>query len=113
MARIAGPGMCPAGTLVSPDLSPAGLISRTAPSSSFMRLFTFLTASPPDVRLLALACLAAALPLRGTEADSIAAARDTYKEYIAIRKLIGDETASWRTEQASLVDMIAVLKTRE
>lgn len=43
-------------------------------------------------------------------ANPIAAARDTYKEYIEIRKLIGDESTAWTSQKQTLADMIGVLK---
>lgn len=42
--------------------------------------------------------------------DTIAQARDVYKDYIEVRKLIGEESASWQAEKIALADMIAVLK---
>jgi hypothetical protein len=51
---------------------------------------------------------AASLP--ANPAGSIATARDIYKEFIEVRKLIGEESAAWQTERAALTDMIAVLK---
>ncbi|MCC5022329.1 MAG: DUF3450 family protein [Candidatus Synoicihabitans palmerolidicus] len=45
------------------------------------------------------------------ESDNpLAHARDTYKEYIEIRKIIGEETTEWTTQKQTLGDMISVLK---
>lgn len=56
----------------------------------------------------ALACIQ--LPVCAAETESIANARDVYKQYIEVRKLIGEEKATWRTEQVALADMIGVLE---
>ena len=63
--------------------------------------------------LVRLACLCALTTpaLIAADAGSLAATRDTYKEYIEIRKIIGDESTAWTTQRETLVDMIAVLES--
>ncbi len=46
-----------------------------------------------------------------TPASSVSGARDIYKEYIEVRKLIGEEANNWETQKVALGDMISVLKT--
>lgn len=42
-------------------------------------------------------------------AQSIAETRDIYKEYISVRKLIGEEKNTWAEQKVALADMIAVV----
>ncbi len=46
-----------------------------------------------------------------TSASSVSDARDLFKEYIEMRKLIGEESSAWENQKITLVDMVAVLKT--
>ncbi len=59
--------------------------------------------------LCTLGGLSVSLP--AAEPGSVAGARETYKEYIEVRKLIGEERNGWQSQKASLVDMIGVLQT--
>lgn len=45
------------------------------------------------------------------QAASVDETRDIYKEYISIRKLIGEEESSWASQKLALADMIAVVET--
>ncbi len=68
--------------------------------------------SLPAVSLVAVLLAFAPLATAAEDpASPVAAARDTYKEYIGIRKVIGEESAAWSTQQQTLTDMIAVLKS--
>lgn len=60
---------------------------------------------------LLFAGLALAPSLHAAEAGSVASARDLYKDYIELRKLIGEESAAWTNQKIALADMIAVLKS--
>ena len=65
----------------------------------------------PSVLFLALSTALSPLVVSAAEATNpVAAARDAYKEYIEIRKVIGEESASWSTQQQTLGDMLGVLK---
>ncbi len=79
-----------------------------------MRSFPY-RAARPDRHAGRLALLFAGLaltsPLFSAEAGSVSAARDLYKDYIELRKLIGEESASWSTQKIALADMVAVLKS--
>ncbi len=46
-------------------------------------------------------------------AGSVSTARDIYKEYIELRKLIGEESAAWSSQKITLADMVAVLKSEQ
>ncbi|MCD8482244.1 MAG: hypothetical protein LR015_05985 [Verrucomicrobia bacterium] len=41
----------------------------------------------------------------------MAEARDIYRQYIAMRKIIGEEQSAWNTQKAALSDMLEVLRT--
>ena len=56
------------------------------------------------------AALAVAPFLQSAEPAPLATARDTFKEYIEIRKLIGEESTTWASQQIALADMVAVIK---
>ncbi len=67
--------------------------------------------SPPRLVLLALSLTGTLAVAQADEtANPVAAARDTYKEYIEIRKVIGEESAAWSTQKQTLADMVEVLK---
>lgn len=72
-----------------------------------MRLFHQRTAGNS---VLLFAALAVAPFLQAAETAPVAIARDTFKEYIEIRKLIGEETTTWSSQQIALADMVSVLK---
>jgi septal ring factor EnvC (AmiA/AmiB activator) len=75
-----------------------------------MRSLVLPSARPASVPLVLLTGLLAAAPLPVKAAGEISQARETYKEYIAVRKLIGEESTAWQSEQVALADMISVLK---
>lgn len=64
-------------------------------------------------RVLAAAALAGSpfllAPLAAAP-GSINEARDIYKHYIEVRKIMGEEAAAWATDRVALADMIAVLR---
>lgn len=49
--------------------------------------------------------------LHSAESGSVSTARDLYKDYIELRKLIGEESSSWASQKIALADMVAVLKS--
>jgi hypothetical protein len=49
--------------------------------------------------------------LPAAEPGSVSTARDLYKDYIELRKLIGEESSSWAAQKVTLADMVAVLKS--
>lgn len=65
----------------------------------------------PSVLLLSFATAFSPLMVAAAEdTNPLAAARDTYREYIEIRKVIGEESAAWSTQKETLADMLEVLK---
>lgn len=82
-------------------------------TSHTMRSFSYRAArTGRQAGLLGLlfAGLALTPPLFAAEVGAVSTARDLFKDYIELRKLIGEESASWASQKISLADMVAVLK---
>jgi len=61
-------------------------------------------------RILPAVALILALLPSGAAAQAITETRDIYKEYISIRKLIGEERSAWETQKLTLRDMAEVIR---